>query len=74
MFDGTLENYTGSKYKVELKEKIKLYHAKQFPIPKVHELTRKKDVKILAKIGILKRLFLLIFQPLSLEPIHALLV
>ena len=56
MFDGTLGNYTGSKYKIELKENIKPYHAKPFPIPKVHEPTLKKEVERLVKIGVLKRI------------------
>ena len=56
MFDGTLVNYTGSKYKIELKENIKPYHAKPFPIPKVHEPTLKKEVERLVKIGVLKRI------------------
>ena len=33
MFDGTLGNYTGSEYKVEILEGAKPYHAKPFPIP-----------------------------------------
>ena len=42
MFDGALGKYTGSTYKIELKEDVKPYHAKPFPIPKVHEPTLKK--------------------------------
>ena len=41
MFDGTLGSYTGSEYKIELKEDMKPYHAKPFPIPRVHEGTLK---------------------------------
>ena len=55
MFDGTLGNYTGTEYKIELLEGAKLYHAKLFPIPKVHEETLKTEVNRLVKIGILKR-------------------
>ena len=39
MFVGTLGNYTGTKYKIELLEGAKLYHAKPFPMPKMHEET-----------------------------------
>ena len=37
MFDGTLDNNTGLQYKIELLEGAKLYHAKTFPIPKIHK-------------------------------------
>ena len=39
MFDGTLDNYTGTQYKIELLEGAQPYHAKPFSIPKVHEQT-----------------------------------
>ena len=55
MFDGTLGNYTGTEYKIELLEGVKPYHAKPFPIPKVHEETLKTEVNRLVKIGVLKR-------------------
>ena len=44
MFDGTLGDYTGSEYKIELLEGSKPYHAKPFPIPKIHEETLKTKV------------------------------
>ena len=44
MFDGTLGKYTGSDYKIELLEGAKPYHAKPFPIPKIHEETLKTNV------------------------------
>ena len=56
MFNGTLGTYKGSVYKIELKDDIKPYHAKPFPIPKVHEATLKKEVERLIKIGVLKRI------------------
>ena len=55
MCDGTLGNYTGSEYKIELFEGEKLYHAKPFPIPKKHEETLKTEVNRLINIGVLKR-------------------
>ena len=55
MFDGTLGDYTGSEYKIELQDNIKPYHAKPFPIPRVHEETLKKEVNRLVEIGVLKR-------------------
>ena len=33
MFDGTLENCTGTEYKIELLEGAQPYHTKSFPIP-----------------------------------------
>ena len=36
MFDGTLGKYIGSA-KIELKEDAKPYHAKPFPITKIHK-------------------------------------
>ena len=44
MFDGTLGQYTGTNYTIDLKENTKPYHAKPFPIPKIHKLTLKKEV------------------------------
>ena len=55
MFDGTLGDYTGSEYKIELQDNVKPYHAKPFPIPRVHEETLKKEVNRLVEIGVLKR-------------------
>ena len=46
MFDGTLGNYTGSEHKIGLLEGAKPYHAKPFPIPKIHKETLKIEVKI----------------------------
>ena len=56
MFDGTLGNYTGSEYKIELQEGVKPYHAKPFPIPRIHEETLRKEVDRLVEIGVLKRI------------------
>ena len=60
MFDGTLGNYTGSEYEIELLEGAQLYHVKQlpvkqFPIPKVQEETLKIEVNGLVSIFVLKR-------------------
>ena len=56
MFDGTLGKYTDSSYIMELKEEKKPYHAKPFPIPKTHELTLKKEVNILIKMRVFKKI------------------
>ena len=44
MFDGTLDNCTGSEYNIQLLEGAKRYHAKPFPIPKIHEETQKQKL------------------------------
>ena len=45
MFDSILGNYTDTEYKIELLEGAQLYHAKPFPIPKVHEESLKAEDK-----------------------------
>ena len=52
MFDGTLGNYTGTEYKIELLEGAQPNYAKPFPIPKE---TLKTKVNMLVSIGVLKR-------------------
>ena len=54
IFDGTLDNYTGSEHKIELLEGSKPYHAISFPIPKIHKETLKTEGNRLINIGILK--------------------
>ena len=54
MFDGTLGNHTDTEYKIELLEGAKPYHAKPFPILKVHEETLKTEFIKLVNIGVLK--------------------
>ena len=45
-------NYIGTD---ELMEGVQLYHAKQFPIPKIHEKPIKTEVNRFVNIGVLKR-------------------
>jgi len=42
--------------KLELKDGVKPYHAKPFPVPKAYEETLKKEVNHLCKIGFLKKI------------------
>ena len=53
MFDDTFWNYTSTEYKIELIKGAQPYHAKPFPIPKVHEETLKTEVNRLVSKGIL---------------------
>ena len=55
LFDGTLGNWSGTEYDIELKKDAKPYHARSFPIPKVHLETLKAEVSRLCDIGVLKR-------------------
>ena len=55
MFDGTLGKWTDSKVQLDLVEGAEPYHAKAFPIPKVHLETLKMEVERLCEIGVLKR-------------------
>ena len=50
MLDCTLENYTGTEYKIVLVKGAQPYHDKPFPISKVHEETLKTEVNRLVKI------------------------
>ena len=56
LFDGSLGMWKGSKVKLELKEGAQPYHAKAFPIPRVHMNTLKLEVKKLCKLGVLKQI------------------
>lgn len=55
LFDGTLGRYRGKPYDIEVKEGAKPYHAKPFPVPRVHEQTLKMEVDRLVQIGVLKK-------------------
>jgi hypothetical protein len=55
LFDGTLGSWNGEPYEIELKDDAKPYHAKAFPIPRIHVDTLKKEVDRLCEIGVLKR-------------------
>ena len=55
MFDGTLGNYTSTEYKSQLLEQAQQYHAKPFPIPKVHEETLRTEVNRFVNISVFKK-------------------
>ena len=55
MFDGTLGNWQGTECTVELKEGVQPYHARAYPIPKIHTETLKMEVNRLCDIGVLKK-------------------
>jgi len=39
LFDGSLGTWTGDDYDIELRSDATPYHARAFPIPRVHEQT-----------------------------------
>jgi hypothetical protein len=45
LFDGTLGNFETSEVKLNLKEDSKPYHAKDFPVPKIHHHTLKHEIE-----------------------------
>ena len=55
LFDGTLGKWTQDPIELELKPDAKPYHARPYPIPRVHEKTLRMEVQRLVDIGVLKR-------------------
>ena len=55
LFDGTLGIWKEGSYEIELRPDAKPYHAKAYPIPKVHLETLKLEVQRLCDVGVLKR-------------------
>lgn len=55
VFDGTLGSWKDTEYNIELKPDAEPYHARAFPIPRVHLETLKTEVERLCKLGVLKR-------------------
>ena len=54
-FDGVLGTWKGEEYNIELKPDAKPYHARSFPVPRIHMQTLKTEVERLCRIGVLKR-------------------
>ena len=55
LFDGSLGQWVGDEYDIELKPDAKPYHARAFPIPRIHERTLRTEVERLCEIGVLKK-------------------
>jgi transposase InsO family protein len=55
LFDGTLGSWNETTYDIELREDAVPYHAKAYPIPRIHMDTLKLEVERLCEIGVLKR-------------------
>jgi hypothetical protein len=56
LFDGTLGNWKSEDYDIELKEGVRPYHARAYPIPKTYEQTLKVEVERLCHLGVLKKI------------------
>ena len=56
LFDGTVGHWKDEEYDIELQPDAQPYHAKPFPIPKVHEHTLRMEVDRLVEAGVLKQL------------------
>lgn len=54
VFDGTLGHYKKELIHLDLEPDSKPYHAKPYPVPKVHEETFKKELRHLVDIGVLR--------------------
>ena len=55
LFDGQLGHWKAEDYDIELKPDAEPYHARPFPIPKIHEGTLKMEVERLCEVGVLKK-------------------
>ena len=56
LFDGTLGKWKGEPYHIELKEGATPYHARAWPIPKIHEQTLRLEIDRLCKLGVLRKI------------------
>ncbi len=54
LFEGTLGDWKLPPVSIELKEGIKAYHGRPYPIPKIHKATLMKKIGWLIEIGVLK--------------------
>jgi len=55
LFDGTLGDWKTKPVSLKLKEGVKPYHGRPYPVPQKHLGPTKRDVERLVKIGVLKR-------------------
>ena len=55
LFDGALGKWKGSPVKLQLNEGATPYHARAFPVPRVHLNTLKMEVERLCQLGVLRK-------------------
>ena len=56
LFDGTLGQWAGTKYKIELRKDATPYHGKPYGVPKAYEHTFRLEVERLCKAGVLRKI------------------
>jgi hypothetical protein len=54
LFDGTLGEWTLPPVSIQLKEGVKPFHGRPYPIPKIHKATLMKEIDRLLSIGVMK--------------------
>eukprot|EP00957_Ditylum_brightwellii_P081080 6166662-Ditylum_brightwellii.AAC.1 len=55
LFDGTLGTWKNTKYDIELKPGVTLYHSRPYSIPQAYEQQLRVEVKQLVQIGVLQK-------------------
>jgi hypothetical protein len=55
LFDGTFGDWKTKPVSFQLKEGVSLYYGQAFPVPKIHEVTIMKEVKIFCQLGVLEK-------------------
>ena len=55
LFDGTLGKWEADPYEIELRKDAKPYHAKAFPVPRIHQKTMRNEVERLVEAGVLRK-------------------
>ena len=56
LFDGTLGKWKNTQYNIELQPNALPYHARAFPIPRIHEQSLRMEVDRLVKEGVLRKI------------------
>ncbi len=69
LFDGTLGEWTLPPVSIQLKEGVKPFHGRPYPIPKVHKATLMKEIYQLVLIGVMKWQFIIPKKDLTVHTI-----
>ena len=56
LFDGNLGTWHGKPYDIKVKPDAEPYHGKPFPVPRIHELTFKKELDRLEYLKVIKKI------------------
>ena len=55
LFDGSLGQWKGSPYKIDVQPDAVPFHSRAYPIPRIHEKTLRMEVDRLCELGVLKQ-------------------